>query len=92
MRINLYHHEMKFMAERVEHIRKTADTGIEFHGIRFYTEAPLMHQPDDDDSSAVTFWVPWTKKSGHNVAQLRRIALNMIQICDSIEGEANGPA
>lgn len=47
MRINLYHHEMRFMAERQEAIEKVADTGIKFHGLRLYTEAPLMHQPGD---------------------------------------------
>ena len=85
MRINLYHHEIPFMAKRVEHIKKQADTGNLFHGIRFYTEPPLEHEPGDDDSAAITFWVPWTKKGGHDTADLRRIGVLIVAFCDGLE-------
>ncbi len=87
MRINLYHHEMKFMAERAEHIKKTADTGNEFHGFRFYTEAPLMHQPGDDDSAAVTLWVPWTRKGGHETWELKQIARKILAFCEDVDAQ-----
>ena len=85
MRINVYDHELKFMAERWESVSKTADTGVTFHGIRFYTEAPLMHQPNDDDSSAITIWVPWTKELGRSTKELRQIAAAINTFCHSVE-------
>lgn len=85
MRINVYHHEAPYMATRYEHVEKVADTGNTFHGLRMYTEPPLFHEPDDDDSSAITFWVPWTKKGGHDVSDLRQIAENLMMFCDDLE-------
>lgn len=84
MRINVYHHELDYM-QRTEIVRKKADTGTTFYGVRFYTEPPLMHQPGDDDSAAITLWVPWTKAQGHNTAPLRSIASALTRICDEIE-------
>jgi hypothetical protein len=63
MRVNVYAEEM---TDRIEIISKTID-GHRFTGLRFYLELPVvvggqtyqgpfMHRPDDDDSSAVTFW------------------------------------
>ena len=68
MRVNVYAEEM---TTRVEVIAKEID-GQQFTGCRFYLElpatvrgsdgnmvqvqAPFMHRPGDDDSSAVTFW------------------------------------
>lgn len=63
MRVNVYAEEM---TERVEIIAKEID-GYAFTGLRLYLElpatvngvqhqAPFMHRPGDDDSSAVTFW------------------------------------
>jgi len=85
MRINLYHHEIPFMASRVEHVLKTADTGNAFHGLRLYTEPPLEHEPGDDDSAAITFWVPWTKRGGHDVADLRKIGQAILNFCEVVE-------
>lgn len=84
MRLNVYHHEVPFMAERCEHVTKVVD-GLTFHGIRFYTEAPLMHRPDDDDSSAITIWVPWTMCKGNDVEGLRTIATAILTFCDEVE-------
>lgn len=85
MRINLYHHEIPFMAERVEHVSKVADTGNVFYGIRFYTEPPLEHEPGDDDSAALTLWVPWTKRGGHDATDLRKIAASLRHFCDAVD-------
>jgi len=63
MRVNVYAEEM---TDKVEVITKEID-GQVFTGIRFYLElpatingiqhqAPFMHHPGDNDSSAVTFW------------------------------------
>ena len=64
MRVNVYAEEM---TDRVEIIWKEIDSQV-FTGLRVYLELPVtlsngnqirgpfMHRPNDDDSSAVTFW------------------------------------
>lgn len=54
MRINIYSEEM---TPRVEKVTKKAN-GQTFYGLRFYLKSPeaLHHTPEDDDTSAVTFW------------------------------------
>lgn len=90
MRLNIYHHEVPFMAERTEVVKTVADTGNTFYGLRFYTEPPLMHQPGDDDSSAITLWVPWTNKNGHSVEKLRLVFERGLQMCAEIEQRVAG--
>lgn len=85
MRVNVYHHEIAFMAERAEHVTKTADTRTTFHGIRLPTEPPLPHQPNDDDSGAVTLWFPWSRTNGHDTHDMRRIAGFLLQVCDDMD-------
>lgn len=60
MRVNVYAEET---TRRVEIVETTADTGATFIGVRFYLESSpkLHHTPNDDDASAVTFWVRSTK-------------------------------
>ncbi len=66
MRLNIYAEEL---TDRTEVIRKAPPNhpDEEFRGVRFYLASPdVLHaDPDDDDSSAVTIWVPWTKRGGH---------------------------
>lgn len=63
MRVNIYAEEM---TNRLQIISKEIE-GQTFTGLRFYLElpatvdgkqyqGPFMHHPNDDDSSAVTFW------------------------------------
>lgn len=65
MRVNVYAEEM---TDRIEIIEKKVNGDV-FTGLRFYLELPVttmpsgehvrgpfLHGPDDDDSSAVTFW------------------------------------
>lgn len=87
MRVNVYHHEIPFMAERAEHVTTIADTGERFHGIRLPVEPPVMHQPGDDDSGAVTLWFPWTRAGGHDTLDMRRIARFILQVCDNVDGD-----
>jgi len=39
-----------------------------FYGVRFFLASPpeLHSDPEDDDRSAITLWVAWTRKGGHN--------------------------
>jgi hypothetical protein len=57
MRINIYSQEL---TKEVELISKKADTGITYYGVRLYLASPdiLHHTEEDDDRSAITFWIP----------------------------------
>lgn len=58
MRINIYSQEL---TKEVELVSKRADdTGITYYGVRMYLASPdiLHHTPQDDDRSAITFWIP----------------------------------
>jgi hypothetical protein len=60
MRLNVYSQEL---TREVELVSKTADTGITYYGVRMYLASPdiLHHTPEDDDRSAITFWIPNNK-------------------------------
>lgn len=91
MRLNIYHHELPYMAKRNEIVEKLVeDTRNTFYGVRFYTEPPFEHEPGDDDSAAITLWVPWTKRGGHDTADLRIIAMRLLKACDEIERHTTG--
>lgn len=71
MRVNIYAEEL---TDRIEIIEKfVEDSGETFYGVRLYLGFPFEHTPGDDDSSAITFWVPWTKASGHDFEHLAAI-------------------
>jgi hypothetical protein len=57
MRINIYSQEL---TKEIEVISKVAGTGIRYYGIRMYLASPdiLTHTAEDDDRSAITFWLP----------------------------------
>lgn len=52
MRINVYSQEL---TKEVGMVEKSG-----FHGVRMYFSSPdcLHNTPDDDDRSAITFWIP----------------------------------
>jgi len=58
MRINVYSQELT--KEVVLVSKKAEDTGITYHGVRMFLASPdiLHHTPEDDDRSAITFWIP----------------------------------
>lgn len=74
MRINIYAEEL---TDRVEVVTKRPDNhpGETFYGIRLYLASPdeLHVTPDDDDSSAITVWVPWTRAGGNDFDRVVRI-------------------
>lgn len=79
MRINVYAEEL---TTDVVIIRKAPENhpDVEFRGVRMYLASPaeLHDGADDDDRSAITVWVPWTRKGGHKpdvvTALLRKMA------------------
>jgi len=64
MRINVYAEEL---TNDVVFISKQVDWRT-FYGIRMFLKSPeaLHHRADDDDRSAVTFWVPWRGGKNHH--------------------------
>lgn len=66
MRINVYAEEL---TQEVEVVSKAPANhpGVSFYGVRMYLASPsqLHHNAQDDDRSAITIWVPWTKEGGH---------------------------
>jgi hypothetical protein len=58
IRINVYSQEL---TKEIKLIGKVAaDTGITYWGARMYLASPdiLHHTEEDDDRSAITFWIP----------------------------------
>jgi len=84
VRVNVYAEEL---TDRVELIHKPMDddpmlAGVTFHAVRLYLGFPFIHREGDDDSSAVTFWVPWTRKGGHDFARLSALLRLMADLVD----------
>lgn len=70
MRINVYSQEL---TKEVRLVSKADHRGRIFYGVRFYLSGSdlLHHTPDDDDRSAVTFWLPATGSfTPYDVAKL----------------------
>lgn len=44
-----------------------------FYGVRMYLASPkeLHDDPNDDDRTGITLWVPWTRAGGHNFQKIR---------------------
>lgn len=57
MRINVYSQEL---TSEVINVRKESNTGVVYEGAQLvlHSSPRLHHQPEDDDRSAVTFWLP----------------------------------
>jgi hypothetical protein len=83
MRINIYSEEI---TTEVETVVKKSDTGNEFTGIRFILESSdkLHHNPNDDDRSAITFWVPGSLKRGYRSEQLTSIFRKAIGLLEAL--------
>lgn len=74
MRINVYAEELTGETQRVSKTVTDEKFGTRtFYGIRVFLKSPpeLVADPDDDDRSAITFWVPWTREGGHDWAVVR---------------------
>lgn len=73
MRINVYAEEL---TDEVELVTKTVTDDKfgerTFYGIRCFLASPdVLHaDPEDDDRSAITYWVPWTRAAGHDPHRL----------------------
>lgn len=68
MRVNIYSQEQ---TSEVIHIRKVSNTGVIYDAaqIVLHSTEKLHHPPEDDDRSAVTFWLPKSKQRRNEMAQ-----------------------
>lgn len=57
MRVNVYSQEL---TDEVQHVKKVSNTGVEYHAamLVLHSTDKLHHPPQDDDRSALTFWLP----------------------------------
>ncbi|WP_186252228.1 hypothetical protein [Burkholderia gladioli] len=68
MRINVYSQEL---TDEVVLIEKPSNTSITYSAVQFilHSSDKLHHPPEDDDRSAVTFWLPRSVKRRERLAQ-----------------------
>jgi hypothetical protein len=68
MRINVYSQEL---TPEVQEVRKESNTGVVYHAamLMLHSSPMLHHPPADDDRSAVTFWLPKSKRRREEMAQ-----------------------
>lgn len=74
MRINVYSQEL---TDEVLLIEKGSNTGIVYHAAQLilHSSERLHHPPQDDDRSAVTFWLPKSQERREEMAKaFERIA------------------
>jgi hypothetical protein len=64
VRINVYAEEL---TDEVEVVKKTIEDGREFLAVRLYLRSAkeLHNTPNDDDRTAITFWVPYYNGCNH---------------------------
>jgi hypothetical protein len=62
MRVNVYEEEI---SDNIEFVSTEAKTGKIFWGVRIFVKsAPQLHDtPNDDDRSAITFWLHDKKRA-----------------------------
>jgi hypothetical protein len=87
MRINVYAEELLRDTDIVTKDAVGKD-GVKrtFYGVRMYLKSheDLHHRGDDDDRSAVTFWIPWTSANGYEPDVLIDIFESLIVAVEEI--------
>ena len=68
MRINVYSQEL---TDEVILVEKPSNTGVTYHAAQLilHSSERLHHPPQDDDRSAVTFWLPKSRERREEIAQ-----------------------
>lgn len=77
MRINVYSQEL---TSDTETVIQQSNTGKYYWGIRlFFHSSPLLHHtPDDDDRTAVTFWLPKSNERRRELAATFRKMADLV--------------
>lgn len=85
MRINIYSQEL---TPEVALISKGSNTGIEYHAVQFilHSSDKLHHPPQDDDRSAVTFWLPKSEVNRKMLANAFIDAAHMVMQAPAATG------
>lgn len=67
MRVNVYAEELTLDTQIVTQKVETDKGTRTFYGVRVFLKSPdeLHHSANDDDRSAVTFWVPFRGGANH---------------------------
>ncbi|MBX8534571.1 hypothetical protein K5D33_07510 [Pseudomonas cichorii] len=67
MRINVYSQEL---TNEVIEIQKESNTGLTYSAVQMilHSSNRLHHPPEDDDRSAVTFWLPKSESRRESLA------------------------
>ncbi len=83
MRINVYSQEITGEVHRIE---KQSNTGLTYSAVQMilHSSDRLHHPPEDDDRSAVTFWIP---RSANNRALLSSALRQMAYLVDTARPE-----
>lgn len=68
MRINVYSQEL---TSETKLIHKGSNTGVNYHAVQLmlHSSPMLHHPPQDDDRSAVTFWLPKSQERRESLAR-----------------------
>lgn len=68
MRINVYSQEL---TDEVNTIEKKSNTGLVYSAVQImlHSSEKLHHPPQDDDRSAVTFWLPKSRARREELAK-----------------------
>ena len=78
MRINVYSQEL---TNEVNVIEKVSNTGLVYTAVQImlHSSDRLHHPPQDDDRSAVTFWLPKSKHRREELAEtLHKMSLAVL--------------
>lgn len=77
MRINVYSQEL---TDEVIKIKKVSNTDIPYRAVQFvlHSSPMLHHPPQDDDRSAVTFWLPQSSRGLQAFATALRKASEIV--------------
>jgi hypothetical protein len=78
MRVNVYSQEL---TDEVLVIEKKSNTGVTYSAVQFilHSSEMLHHPPQDDDRSAVTFWLPRSWKRREEFAMALEYAATLVR-------------
>ena len=78
MRINVYSQEL---TEEVRLISKESNTTVSYHAVQMmlHSSPMLHHPPEDDDRSAVTFWLPKSASRRESLAMVFESMARMVR-------------
>jgi len=80
MRINVYSQEL---TEEIKVIEKESNTGLVYSAVQLllHSSPMLHHPPQDDDRSAVTFWLPRSKERREALATAFERMASEVRAC-----------